>query len=155
MPAWPRRGWALPVAIGAAVIAVMVGVLLAIGTHHPATAPSGGLGGADWRLESIRLDGRLHETPGNVRAVIRFDGQGSIRGSNGCNYVVVPVTVTGSALRFGAGSSTTMACLGAGGDVENQFGTALDHVDHWIVAGGELLLSGSDGTAMTFRASAG
>ena len=154
MPARSLRGWALPIAIGAAVIAVVVGVLLAIGTHHPAAAPSG-LTGADWRLESIRLDGQVHETPGDVRAVIRFDGQGSIRGSNGCNYVVVPVTVTGSALRFGAGSQTDMACLDAGGDVESQFGTALDQVDHWTVAGGQLELTGPDGTAMTFRATTG
>jgi len=155
MPAWSLRGWALPIAVGVAVIAVVVGVLLAIGTHHRAAGPSGGLAGADWRLESIRLDGQVHETPSNVKAVIRFDGKGSIRGSNGCNYVVVPVSVTGSALRFGPGSSTAMACLGTGGDVENQFSKALDQVDHWAVAGGQLALTGPNGTAMTFRATTG
>jgi heat shock protein HslJ len=137
------------------VLAVAVGVLLAIGTHRPAAAPSSGLVGADWRLESVRLDGQLHETPSNVKAVIRFDGRGMIRGSNGCNYVVVPVTVTGSAVHFGAGSQTGLACLNAGGDVESQFGTALDHVDHWAVAGEQLQLTGPDGTAMTFRATTG
>ncbi|MFM7679597.1 MAG: META domain-containing protein [Roseiflexaceae bacterium] len=80
------------------------------------SAPSHTLNGSTWLLRSI--DGNAVAT--EVNATIAFvDGQFS--GNGGCNSYGGTYALDNTAITFTLGQMTTMACMGPGGDTEQQY----------------------------------
>ncbi|MEY2847313.1 MAG: hypothetical protein RL076_2859 [Chloroflexota bacterium] len=87
------------------------------------SAPSNTLNGTTWQLRSI--DGT--PIPTDVTATIVFvDGQFS--GNSGCNSYGGTYALDNAAIAFTLNQMTMMACIGAGGDVEQQYMTVLPQI---------------------------
>ena len=77
--------------------------------------------GTSWRAEDIGGRGVID----NAQTTITFDAEGRVAGSGGCNRYFGPVTIGGSAIRFGDIGATRMACVPALMDQEQKFFDAL------------------------------
>ena len=87
------------------------------------------LNGTSWRLQQI--DGAPIAT--EVNATIVFsDGQFS--GNGGCNSYGGTYTTAQATVTFTLNQMTMMACMGAGGDVEQLFMATLPQTTSFIVA---------------------
>ena len=74
-----------------------------------------------WLAKDIGSRGVIDD----AQTTITFDAEGRVAGSGGCNRYFGPVTIGGSAIRFGDIGATRMACVPALMDQEQKFFDAL------------------------------
>ena len=104
------------------------------------------LTGTAWIAEDI--DGRgVIDT---LQSTLRFEAEGRVSGTGGCNRYFGPVTIDGGALAFGPLAGTKMACPPAIMDQEQRFLAALAKVTRFETRNGLLYLFG-DGSAPLLR----
>lgn len=83
-----------------------------------------------------------------VQTTLDIAADGAVSGSGGCNRYGGTADITGSSISFGPLAATRMACPPAQMDQETKFFDALERARSWKIAGSNLLLLGSDGTAV-------
>ncbi len=159
----PRRR-RMRVALGAAagVAAAVAATVIAVSLNGSSATPhraagrigANGLVGTDWRL--VKVAG-IAPTPTvlKVQARLMIDRKGQLTGTDGCNSLGSPVTITADTINLGSVISTEMACV----DRAPGFTTQVSRIDavlsgtlRWSVQGDELTLGKDGRTALVYRA---
>jgi heat shock protein HslJ/uncharacterized membrane protein/membrane-bound inhibitor of C-type lysozyme len=105
------------------------------GCGRDVTAPS--IVGPRWSL--VEMDGAA--VPADAGIELRFDAEGRVSGSTGCNNLGGPVEVQDRRLRFGDLATTRRACLDPARSAREQaFVSRLATVDGYTVGAGTLEL---------------
>jgi heat shock protein HslJ len=100
------------------------------------------LAGTTWQVESI--GGAPVIDP--AKTELRFEPDGSVSGSTGCNRFSGKATLEGAVVRFSPLAMTRMACAPEVNDQEMRFTQALAGVAGWTTdASGAVQLAGADG----------
>ncbi len=112
----------------------------------PAVAAAHELEGSRWLLEDIRNTGVIDR----AQSTLRFDGDGRVSGSGGCNRMGGGVTLEGNSVQFGPLMSTRMACVEALMDQEQRYLATLADVRSYLLEheGAVLHLLAEDGTKL-------
>ncbi len=108
-----------------------------------ASGGGGSLTGTTWILTS--LDGVKPIVGTTITA--KFDDQGRVGGSSGCNSYSAQYQVSGSSMTIGLASGTLMACAEAVMSQESDFLAALGATASYSISGGTLTLTDSSGSA--------
>lgn len=158
----PRRRMRVLIAAGAGVAAAVAATVIAINLNGSSPTPhrvAGGIGanglvGVDWRL--VKVVG-VPPTPTalKVQARLMIDGKGQLTGTDGCNSLGSPVTITADTINLGSVVHTDLACLNPDPVAAAQI-ARLDKVLNgslqWSVKGNELTLSQNGSPALVYRA---
>ncbi|MDT4985601.1 MAG: hypothetical protein QOF95_3091, partial [Pseudonocardiales bacterium] len=157
-----RRRMRVLIAAGAGVAAAAAATVIAINLNGSSSTPhrvAGGIGanglvGVDWRL--VKVVGVPPTTTAlKVQARLMIDGKGQLTGSDGCNSLGSPVTITADTINLGSVVHTDMACLNPDPVAAAQT-ARLDKVLNgslqWSVKGNELTLSQNGTPALVYRA---
>ncbi len=111
----------------------------------PPTADAGGkLAGTAWVLDSIGGEPPLADTT----ITLRFEPDGSVMGSSGCNHYSAEFTEGSGTLVVDNMSSTLMLCAGELGTQENQFLVMLGGVKRYSLEEEHVTLSDDAGAPM-------
>ena len=114
----------------------MTTLLLAVFLSMPQTTQRSSLEGSRWLLENIGGKKVLD----NAQATLEFTVPGRVSGRGSCNRISGPVTVEGSAIRFGPLISTRMACTPAVNEQEVKYLSALASAERFEKKGNSLLI---------------
>jgi heat shock protein HslJ len=118
-----------------------------------AARPDAALEGTLWTLDAISDGSTSASVPAGVTASIRIqDGRADV--SFGCNSGGGDVTVGETTLTFGVMATTLMLCEGPAGAVETAMTGVLHDEVPYAIDGDTLTLTGANGTALVFRATA-
>jgi heat shock protein HslJ/quercetin dioxygenase-like cupin family protein len=82
-------------------------------------------------------------TPAERQPALQFIAGGRVSGSDGCNRIRAPYTLTGARITFGELITTRMACPGTE-TLAGRFAAALKSAVRWRLAGPRLQLYGAD-----------
>jgi putative lipoprotein len=99
---------------------------------------------SDWTVLSV--NGEIIEGP--RKPSIGFDHESRVYGTGGCNRYFTTVTIAGSAISFGVGGTTNMACDAATMRREAAFFSALAEIVGFELEGEVLRLIGTSGTVL-------
>ncbi|MDT4970909.1 MAG: hypothetical protein QOG22_1052 [Pseudonocardiales bacterium] len=157
-----RRRMRVLIAAGAGVAAAVAAAVIAINLNGSSPTPhrvAGGIGanglvGVDWRLVKV-VGVPPTATALKVQARLMIDGKGQLTGSDGCNSLGSPVTITADTINLGSVVHTDMACLNPDPVAAAQI-ARLDKVLNgslqWSVKGNELTLSQNGTPALVYGA---
>jgi heat shock protein HslJ len=109
------------------------------GSASEAAAPA--LAGTRWRLEDLAGAGVIDD----AQATLEFVDGGRAAGNTSCNRFTGTVTVSGSAIAFGALAATRRACAEAVMSQESRYLAALGQARRFEVSGSTLLIHPADG----------
>ncbi|MDT4957570.1 MAG: hypothetical protein QOD31_1369, partial [Pseudonocardiales bacterium] len=158
----PRRRMRVLIAAGAGVAAAVAATVIAINLNGSSPTPhrvAGGIGanglvGVDWRLVKV-VGVPPTATALKVQARLMIDGKGQLTGTDGCNSLGSPVTITADTINLGSVVHTDMACVARA----PGFAAQVSRVDavltgtlQWSVQGDELTLSKDGKAALVYRA---
>ncbi|MFY8114410.1 MAG: META domain-containing protein [Rhabdaerophilum sp.] len=100
------------------------------------------LPGQAWLVVSIGGEAQAAQPP----ATFRFEADGRVSGSTGCNRFMASYTLEGARLRFSQAAGTRMACPAGLMAQEQRFLAALDEVTRVETAAqGAVILAGDKG----------
>jgi len=125
---------------GAALALLLVAVGCRSTTTRRAADVVTSLVGTTWVADGIEGAGVLAGVP----STLTFESAERVVGSTGCNQYFAPLTLVGTALRFGPAGSTRRACSPAIMDQERRFLAALETVRTYRVHDGVLSLLDED-----------
>jgi heat shock protein HslJ len=111
------------------------------------------LRGSRWALVSMTRDDDTSAPPDDAsRPTLEFGDDGKVYGFGGCNRYFGSYELEASgALSLGRIGATRMACPPPILDREDAFFAALEAIDRFAIAGGELTLSGANDARLVFR----
>ncbi|MBK1794011.1 META domain-containing protein [Devosia sp. WQ 349] len=107
----------------------------------PTTSP---LIDTDWTVQSV--NGQAIEGP--RKPSIGFDHEGRVYGTGGCNRYFTTATIAGTAISFGVGGTTNMACDAATMGREAAFFSALAEIVGFVRQDDVLQLIGTSGAVL-------
>ena len=100
------------------------------------------LEGTSWRAEIITGQ----PVADGVETTLRFEPDGKVAGTGGCNRFFGPVEIAGDVVTFGPVAATRMACPEPQSAQELRFFAALEAAERLTIdADGQLLLHGTAG----------
>ena len=100
--------------------------------------------GATWLVEDVGGLGMIDRT----QSTIRFEDEGRVYGSSGCNQFSGGARIHGDALSFGRLATTRRSCAPALMAQEDRLLSALDAVNSYRLYGESLVLSNAAGTVL-------
>jgi heat shock protein HslJ len=117
-------------------------------------SPGAELAGTRWVLEAHGKPGALKQVLEGAEITADFEADGEVSGSAGCNQYSATYAIAGKELTFAQLAFTEMACLEPAGVMEQEqaFLSALQGVQQFKLADGQLQLLTADGWLLTFRA---
>lgn len=102
----------------------------------------------DTYWKAIELAGKATAAQDASReAHLQFQADGRVSGSDGCNRMNGPYTVSGDSLTFGRMAATLMGCIDTSGTVQ-AFRDALEHTSRFRISGDRLELFDDAGTRL-------
>ena len=127
-----------PLALLASLI--VLGLFLAGCGDSSDSANAGSLTRVPWTLSAgVDVSGWEQSRPTATFA------NGTVAGSDGCNYYSGRYTVDGSRIVIALDTMTQMYCLPPRNDVARRYVAALEKVAQWSIADDELTLANTDG----------
>jgi len=85
----------------------LLGLVLAVGTAGMTMSTD--LAGSEWRPSFMSSA----EIPSGIHMVVRFNPEGEISGSGGCNHFFGGYTISGNHIKIGPLASTRKGCPGS------------------------------------------
>ncbi|MDH3754483.1 MAG: META domain-containing protein [Acidimicrobiia bacterium] len=131
-------------------VAIVVGTMLVAGCGSDGDrgdlagvpGPDEQLEPSEWVARSVKGEDVLTRFPS---VTLRFDREGRVDGSSGCNQYGGTYEIEASAIIFVVGPTTRMACEEAQGRQELRFFEALEDAAAFEIEGDELTLRDADG----------
>lgn len=133
---------------------LLVVMLMAAMISCTGTSPRARLAGTRWMLEAYGKPGGQKQLLEGTEITANFGADGEVSGSAGCNQYFATYAIAGKELTFAQLAFTEMACLEPAGVMEQEqaFLSALQGVQQFKLADGQLQLLTADGWLLTFRA---
>lgn len=110
----------------------------------PTAATTSPLIATDWTVQMV--NGEIIDGP--RKPSIGFDHDSRVYGTGGCNRYFTTATIAGTAISFGVGGTTNMACDAATMRREAAFFSALAEIVGYELEGEELRLIGTSGSVL-------
>lgn len=138
------------------MVAVAAAGVVAAGACGSSAGPNADVGsgeepplaGTEWQLASYEAPGGDGPVEVTVDSTLRFDGKGRFS-AHACNYLGGDAAIRDRRMTLGFGFSTSMACTGEAGTLEDQV-VALDGAVAWSIADRTLTLSKGE-HVLTYR----
>jgi putative lipoprotein len=131
--------------------AASVNMTLVAMNSNPASKPDASLTETYWKLIAIYDEPySAGEDQREAHLKLRADNN-AVTGFSGCNNFAGTYTTEGDAISLGPLAMTAMACI-EGMDTEQQFGQALNEMDHFEIQGDTMLGLKGDTVILQFEA---
>ena len=125
------------------IMGLLAGAVTSVLAAQPASPPKE-LTGKLWLLQKLDQD----TADPTIRSTVSFAPDGKANGATGCNRWFGAAQFDGSTVRFSQVGTTRMACPKPQMDRETAFTRMLGLTRSWTLGGGDLSLSGEDGSVL-------